>query len=107
MAEDLALDLEELRRLQSIAKRPSIVNLISDEIRNLEKVRTSSLYTYAVRVLIRRFSATLCELRLINTVCMRADVCRGFVWMSNFLKYRWKMGSQKLAGRWYFPPYVW
>ncbi|KAF3449934.1 hypothetical protein FNV43_RR06013 [Rhamnella rubrinervis] len=38
MAEDLALDLQELRHLQSIAKRPRILNLISSEIRNLEKV---------------------------------------------------------------------
>lgn len=38
MAEDLALDLQELRHLQSIAERPRIVNLISSEIRNLEKV---------------------------------------------------------------------
>lgn len=38
MAEDFELDLEELRHLQSIAKRPRIVSLISSEIRNLEKV---------------------------------------------------------------------
>ncbi|KAK3205057.1 hypothetical protein Dsin_019103 [Dipteronia sinensis] len=37
MAEDLALDLEELRQLQSIAKRPRIVSLINTEIDNLEK----------------------------------------------------------------------
>ncbi|KAI3495465.1 hypothetical protein L1887_37806 [Cichorium endivia] len=37
MADDLSLDLEELRHLQSIAKRPRVVSLISSEIRNLEK----------------------------------------------------------------------
>ncbi|KAL7592704.1 uncharacterized protein LOC111880823 [Lactuca sativa] len=37
MANDLSLDLEELRHLQSIAKRPRVVSLISSEIRNLEK----------------------------------------------------------------------
>lgn len=38
MAEDLALDLEELRQLRSIAKRPRIVSLIDSEIHTLEKV---------------------------------------------------------------------
>ncbi|KAF5738312.1 putative Calcyclin-binding protein [Tripterygium wilfordii] len=38
MADEFALDLEELRQLQSIAKRPRIVSLISSEIRNLEKL---------------------------------------------------------------------
>ncbi|KAI3717230.1 hypothetical protein L1987_68714 [Smallanthus sonchifolius] len=37
MADNLSLDLEELRHLQSIAKRPRVVSLISSEIRNLEK----------------------------------------------------------------------
>lgn len=32
------LDLEELRQLQNIAKRPRVLNLISSEICNLEKV---------------------------------------------------------------------
>ncbi|OMO65665.1 Calcyclin-binding protein [Corchorus olitorius] len=41
MAEDLALDLEELRQLQSIAKRPRVLSLISSEISNLEKLQTS------------------------------------------------------------------
>ncbi|PIN04675.1 Calcyclin-binding protein CacyBP [Handroanthus impetiginosus] len=36
--EDLALDLEELKQLQSIAKRPRVVSLISSEIHNLEKL---------------------------------------------------------------------
>ncbi|CAI9760091.1 unnamed protein product [Fraxinus pennsylvanica] len=36
--EELALDLDELNHLQSIAKRPRIVSLISNEIRNLEKL---------------------------------------------------------------------
>ncbi|KAK2989999.1 hypothetical protein RJ640_009737 [Escallonia rubra] len=38
MADELALDLEELRQLQGIAKRPRTVSLISSEIRNLEKL---------------------------------------------------------------------
>ncbi|KAJ0018740.1 hypothetical protein Pint_09963 [Pistacia integerrima] len=38
MAEELALDLEELRQLQSIAKRPRVVSFIDSEIRNLEKL---------------------------------------------------------------------
>ncbi|KAI3741564.1 hypothetical protein L1987_59238 [Smallanthus sonchifolius] len=37
MADDLSLDLEELRHLQTIAKRPRVVSLISSEIRNIEK----------------------------------------------------------------------
>ncbi|KAF2555497.1 hypothetical protein F2Q68_00014726 [Brassica cretica] len=38
MAEEVVLDLEELRQLQNIAKRPRVLNLISSEICNLEKV---------------------------------------------------------------------
>ncbi|KAL5841195.1 hypothetical protein ACOSQ3_011798 [Xanthoceras sorbifolium] len=38
MAEDLALDLEELRQLQTIVKRPRIVSLINSEISNLKKL---------------------------------------------------------------------
>ncbi|KAL0442520.1 UNVERIFIED_CONTAM: hypothetical protein Slati_1974700 [Sesamum latifolium] len=37
-SEDFALDLEELKQLQTIAKRPRVVSLISSEIRNLEKL---------------------------------------------------------------------
>ncbi|WZZ59369.1 hypothetical protein YC2023_059476 [Brassica napus] len=37
MAEEVVLDLEELRQLQNIAKRPRVLNLISSEICNLEK----------------------------------------------------------------------
>ncbi|XP_039064979.1 calcyclin-binding protein-like [Hibiscus syriacus] len=37
MAEELALDLEELKQLQSISKRQRILSLITSEIRNLEK----------------------------------------------------------------------
>ncbi|KAM1883409.1 hypothetical protein ACFX13_004779 [Malus domestica] len=37
MAEEVALDVEELRHLQSIAKRSRVINLISTEIRTLEK----------------------------------------------------------------------
>ncbi|KAK6917185.1 Siah interacting protein, N-terminal [Dillenia turbinata] len=37
MAEEVALDLEELRQLQSIAKRPRVVSVISQEIQKLEK----------------------------------------------------------------------
>lgn len=37
-SEELALDLDELNHLQSIAKRPRIVSLLSNEIRNLEKL---------------------------------------------------------------------
>lgn len=36
MADEISLDLEELRHLQSIAKRPCVVSLISSEIRDLE-----------------------------------------------------------------------
>ncbi|XP_047946299.1 calcyclin-binding protein-like [Salvia hispanica] len=35
--DDLALDIEELKQLQSIAKRPRVASLISSEILNLEK----------------------------------------------------------------------
>lgn len=38
MGEELKLDLEELRHLHTIAKRPRIVSLLSSEIRNLEKL---------------------------------------------------------------------
>lgn len=38
MADEFTLDLEELRNLQTIAKRPRVVSLISSEIRNLEKL---------------------------------------------------------------------
>ncbi|KAJ9135865.1 hypothetical protein P3X46_032993 [Hevea brasiliensis] len=38
MGDELALDLEELRQLQSLAKRPRVLSLISSEIRNLEKL---------------------------------------------------------------------
>ncbi|GAV79445.1 CS domain-containing protein/SGS domain-containing protein/Siah-Interact_N domain-containing protein [Cephalotus follicularis] len=38
MAEELALDLEELRQLQTVAKRPRIISFISSEIQNLEKL---------------------------------------------------------------------
>ncbi|XP_047308306.1 calcyclin-binding protein-like [Impatiens glandulifera] len=37
MADDLQLDLQELRTLLSIAKRPRVASLISSEIRNLEE----------------------------------------------------------------------
>ncbi|KAL3330013.1 hypothetical protein AABB24_034064 [Solanum stoloniferum] len=37
-ANDLALDLEELQQLHSLAKRPRVLSLISSEIRNLEKL---------------------------------------------------------------------
>ncbi|PIA41595.1 hypothetical protein AQUCO_02200204v1 [Aquilegia coerulea] len=41
MAEDFSLDLEELRHLESIAKRPRVLSIISSEIQNLEKVKLS------------------------------------------------------------------
>ncbi|XP_022879609.1 calcyclin-binding protein-like isoform X2 [Olea europaea var. sylvestris] len=37
-SEELALDLDELKHLQIIAKRPRVVSLISNEIRDLEKL---------------------------------------------------------------------
>ncbi|CAH9114289.1 unnamed protein product [Cuscuta epithymum] len=36
--EEFALDLDELKQLQRIAKRPRVLSLISSEIRNLEKL---------------------------------------------------------------------
>ncbi|KAF2316707.1 hypothetical protein GH714_042048 [Hevea brasiliensis] len=38
MADELALDLEELRQLQKLAKRPRVLSLISSEIYNWEKI---------------------------------------------------------------------
>ncbi|KAJ9153181.1 hypothetical protein P3X46_026648 [Hevea brasiliensis] len=38
MADELALDLEELRQLQKLAKRPRVLSLISSEIYNWEKL---------------------------------------------------------------------
>ncbi|KAL5731768.1 hypothetical protein ACHQM5_004467 [Ranunculus cassubicifolius] len=43
MANDLALDLQELLHLQSIAKRPRVISLIASEIRNLEKLSKDEL----------------------------------------------------------------
>lgn len=37
MANDLSLDLEELQYLQTIAKRPHVVSLISSQIQNIQK----------------------------------------------------------------------
>ncbi|CAL5346316.1 hypothetical protein CsSME_00030133 [Camellia sinensis var. sinensis] len=45
MADDLVMDLEELRQLQSIAKRPRVVSLISSEIRDLEKLSKEAAST--------------------------------------------------------------
>ena len=42
MADEVALDLEELRHLQSIAKRPRVLSLISSQIDNLDKVLSFS-----------------------------------------------------------------
>ncbi|KAL1205132.1 SGT1-like protein A [Cardamine amara subsp. amara] len=41
MAEELGFDLNELKQLQNIAKRPRVLNLINSEISNLEKLRDS------------------------------------------------------------------
>ncbi|XP_030968317.1 calcyclin-binding protein [Quercus lobata] len=38
MADEVALDLEELRHVQSIAKRPRVLSLISSQIDNLDKI---------------------------------------------------------------------
>ncbi|KAK7854654.1 calcyclin-binding protein [Quercus suber] len=38
MADEVALDLEELRHLQSIAKRPRVLSLISSQISDLDKI---------------------------------------------------------------------
>lgn len=48
MADEVALDLEELRQLQSIAKRPRVVSLISSEIQNLEKVLLSFFLIFLI-----------------------------------------------------------
>ncbi|MED6219130.1 hypothetical protein PIB30_033064 [Stylosanthes scabra] len=42
MAEELSLDLEELRNLHGIAKRPRTLSLLSNEIRNLEKLSSDA-----------------------------------------------------------------
>ncbi|CAL5213082.1 unnamed protein product [Lathyrus oleraceus] len=42
MAEEFALDLEELRHLQEIAKRPRILSLLTSEIRNVEKLSSEA-----------------------------------------------------------------
>ncbi|KAF8030951.1 hypothetical protein BT93_D0212 [Corymbia citriodora subsp. variegata] len=47
MADEYALDLEELRQLQSIAKRPRVVSLITSEIRNLEKLSKDAVTAHA------------------------------------------------------------
>ncbi|GAB4829362.1 hypothetical protein Ancab_019033 [Ancistrocladus abbreviatus] len=43
MADETSLDLEELRQLQSIAKRPRILSLLSSEIRSLEKLSQGNI----------------------------------------------------------------
>ncbi|XP_004505294.1 uncharacterized protein [Cicer arietinum] len=43
MAEEFALDLEELRHLHEIAKRPRILSLLTSEIRNLEKLSSETV----------------------------------------------------------------
>ncbi|OWM63878.1 calcyclin-binding protein-like [Punica granatum] len=48
MADELALDLEELRQLHSIAKRPRVLSLISSEIGNLEKLSSARASQAAV-----------------------------------------------------------
>ncbi|XP_027347566.1 calcyclin-binding protein-like isoform X2 [Abrus precatorius] len=50
MAEDLALDLEELRRLQGMAKRPRILSLLSSEICNLEKLSSEATSARASQI---------------------------------------------------------
>ncbi|KAL1321245.1 hypothetical protein HN51_065970 [Arachis hypogaea] len=42
MAEELSLDLEELRHLHSIAKRPRTLSILSNEICNLEKLSSEA-----------------------------------------------------------------
>ncbi|OIW10221.1 hypothetical protein TanjilG_27972 [Lupinus angustifolius] len=42
MADEFALDLEELRHLQAIAKRPRSLSLLSSEIRNVEKLSSEA-----------------------------------------------------------------
>lgn len=44
MAEELALDLDELRRFQSLAKRPKVLSILSSEIQKLEKVYVCLLH---------------------------------------------------------------
>ncbi|KAH9290560.1 hypothetical protein KI387_034677 [Taxus chinensis] len=50
MALDLNADLEELRQLQSIAKRPRVLSLLSAEIQNLDKARQAEGATNQVKV---------------------------------------------------------
>ncbi|RDY08854.1 Calcyclin-binding protein [Mucuna pruriens] len=50
MAEDLALDLEELRHLHSIAKRPRTLSLLSSEICNLEKLSSEAPSARAAQI---------------------------------------------------------
>lgn len=42
MADEMSLDLDELRHLQGIAKRPRVLSLISSEIADLEKLSKAS-----------------------------------------------------------------
>ncbi|GMH01481.1 hypothetical protein Nepgr_003320 [Nepenthes gracilis] len=48
MADEVSLDLEELRHLHSVAKRPRVVSLISSEISNLEKVLKGNVSSAAL-----------------------------------------------------------
>uniref|UniRef100_A0A0D6R670 Calcyclin-binding protein n=1 Tax=Araucaria cunninghamii TaxID=56994 RepID=A0A0D6R670_ARACU len=50
MDTDLNGDLEELRQLQSIAKRPRVLSLLSGEIHNLEKAQQAAESTKQVKV---------------------------------------------------------
>ena len=62
MADEVALDLEELRHLQSIAKRPRVLSLISSQIDNLDKVLSFSLSFF----LFFFFSIRVCQIVISN-----------------------------------------
>lgn len=67
MASDLLEDLQELRKLLELAKRPHVQALLSNEISNLEKVTSS---TSAQSNVSEHLSVTrICPYSFVNAPC--------------------------------------
>eukprot|EP01018_Ginkgo_biloba_P013649 Gb_30699 [translate_table: standard] len=63
MANDLDADIEELRQLQSVAKRPRILSLLSGEIQKLEKAQRAAESSNQVKVAPLQTSTASTEIR--------------------------------------------
>ncbi|KAK9707036.1 hypothetical protein RND81_07G168800 [Saponaria officinalis] len=76
MADELSLDLDELRHLHTIAKRPRIVSLISSEIRNLEKLSKEKAPTVATQCHIPNLGAA----KVASTPTVHYSTLPSFSW---------------------------